>query len=378
MPRALLMIPGPSIIDPLTLLDMAQPTMSHVAAEFDEMHRETQELLKKVFGTQGKVVVIPGSGTAGLELAVRSSVRRGEKVLVLKTGYFGDYLVEGARRIGAEVDVVQSPLGRGFDGGRVEAILDEKEYDVVMLQHVETSVSVANHVGEVARVAKKRGIRVVVDGIASVGGMEMRMDEWGVDVCITGSQKGLAVPPGLALVAYSKDFAPITDNETLYFNITKLLKEMESTRNYYITPAVNMIYALYSSLKRIEREGVENRFRRHRILAQAVQRGVESLGLKLVAEEPYRAHTVTAVYLPEGVEWARFYSEMRSRNVEVAGGLGELRGRVFRIGHMGEVNANDVIATLAAVERSLVKTGYRVELGASVRAAQEILALHDY
>lgn len=301
MPRALLMIPGPSIIDPITLLDMAQPTMSHVATEFDEMHRETQELLKKVFGTQGKVVVIPGSGTAGLELAVRSSVRRGEKVLVLKTGYFGDYLVEGARRIGAEVDVVQSPLGRGFDGGRVEAILDEKEYDVVMLQHVETSVSVANHVGEVARVAKKRGIRVVVDGIVSVGGMEMRMDEWGVDVCITGSQKGLAVPPGLALVAYSKDFAPITDNETLYFNITKLLKEMESTRNYYITPAVNMIYALYSSLKRIEREGVENRFRRHRILAQAVQRGVESLGLKLVAEEPYRAHTVTAVYLPEGV-----------------------------------------------------------------------------
>ncbi|MEM4749100.1 MAG: aminotransferase class V-fold PLP-dependent enzyme, partial [Thermosphaera sp.] len=161
MPRAMLMIPGPSIIDPLTLLDMAQPTMSHVATEFDEMHRETQELPKKVFGTQGKVVVIPGSGTAGLELAVRSSVRRGEKVLVLKTGYFGDYLVEGARRIEAEVDVVQSPLGRGFDGDRVEAILDEKEYDVVMLQHVETSVSVANHVGEVARVAKKRGIRVV-------------------------------------------------------------------------------------------------------------------------------------------------------------------------------------------------------------------------
>ncbi|MEM2025499.1 MAG: alanine--glyoxylate aminotransferase family protein [Desulfurococcaceae archaeon] len=378
MPRHLLMIPGPSITDPQTLLDMAQPTISHVSAEFDEMHKKSQEILTKVFGTQGRVVIIPGSGTAGLELAIRTSIRRGERVLVLKTGYFGDYLVDGARSVGAEVSVVRSPLGKGFRGTDVEQLLERGKYNALMFQHVETSVSVANPVAEISRAAKRSGAKVIVDGVASIGGMEMKMEDWGVDVCVTGSQKGLAVPPGLAIVAYSKEFTPLADNDTLYFNIAKLLKEMETTRNYYVTPAVNMVYALYSSLKRLEQEGIESRYMRHRVLADAVQKGLEAIGLKLVAEEPYRAHTVTAVYLPEGVEWGKFYSEVHARNIEIAGGLGGLRDKIFRVGHMGEVTANDVIATLATIERSLSKLGYKFELGASVREAQKVLLLNNY
>jgi aspartate aminotransferase-like enzyme len=234
-------------------------------------------------------------------------------------------------------------------------------------------VAVANPVDRIARKAKEFGAKVIVDGIASIGGMEMNMDSWGVDVCLTGSQKALAVPPGLAIVAYRGGFTPITDNETLYFNITKLLKEMESTRNYYITPAVNLVYALNSSLKRILAEGLQQRYRRHEALAKAVQKGLEALGLRLVAEEGFRANTVTAAYIPEGIEWSKLYSEMRNRGVEIAGGLGALRGKIFRIGHMGEVSANDVVATLAALERVLAKLGYRVEFGASVRAAQQVL-----
>lgn len=370
------MIPGPSIVDPETLLDMAKPTLSHVSAEFDQIHKDTLTALKKVFGTDGDVVVIPGSGTAAIELAVRTSIKVGEKVLVLKAGYFADYLVDAAKRLGADVTVVQSPTGRGFTSEEVEKLLKEGRYSAVLLQHVETSTSVANHVKDVARKAKEFGAKVVVDGIASIGGMEMKMDEWGVDVCLTGSQKALAVPPGLAIVAYRKGFTPLSENETLYFNISKLMKEMESTRNYYITPAVNMVYALNTSLKKILGEGLEVRYRRHEVLARAVQKGIEALGIKLVAEEPFRAHTVTAAYLPDGVEWAKFYSEMKARGVEIAGGLGELRGKIFRIGHMGEVTANDVIATLASLERSLAKLGYKVELGSAVRAAQEVL--HSY
>ncbi|MCX8208643.1 MAG: alanine--glyoxylate aminotransferase family protein [Sulfolobales archaeon] len=373
MVRFLLMIPGPSLVDPETMLDMAKPTFSHVSADFDAIHRESLDMLKKVFGTGGDIVVIPGSGTAAIELAVRTSVKPGEKVVVLKAGYFADYLADAARRVGASVSVAQSPTGRGFTDEDVEKVLKEGNYSTVLLQHVETSVAVANPVEKIAKKAKEFGAKVVVDGIASIGGMDMKLDEWSVDVCLTGSQKALAVPPGLAIVAYRKGFTPLTDNETTYFNVSKLLKEMESTRNYYITPAVNLVYALHGSLKKILAEGLEARYRRHEVLARAVQKGLEALGLKLVAEEPFRAHTVTAAYIPEGVEWVKLYSEMRARGIEIAGGLGELRGKIFRIGHMGEVAASDVIATLAALERSLAKLGYRVELGSSLRAAQEVM-----
>ncbi len=373
MGRFLLMIPGPSLVDPETMLEMTKPTLSHVSAEFDSIHREALDMLKKVFGTSGDVVVIPGSGTAAIELAVRTSVRPGERVVVLKAGYFADYLADAARRIGAEVSVVDAPVGRGFTEDDVERVISQGGFSTVLLQHVETSVAVANPVDRIARKAKEFGAKVIVDGIASIGGMEISMDSWGVDVCLTGSQKALAVPPGLAVVAYRGGFTPLTDNESLYFNITKLLKEMESTRNYYITPAVNLVYALNSSLKRILAEGLQQRYRRHEALAKAVQRGLEALGLRLVAEEGFRANTVTATYIPEGIEWAKLYSEMHSRGVEIAGGLGPLRGRIFRIGHMGEVTANDVVATLAALERALAKLGYRVEFGASVRAAQQVL-----
>lgn len=376
MGRFLLMIPGPSLADPETMLELAKPTLSHVSADFDAIHRESVEMLKRVFGTEGSVVVIPGSGTAAIELAVRTSVRAGERVAVLKAGFFADYLADAARRVGADVAVIPSPVGRGFTDEDVDRILREGSYSTVLLQHVETSVAVANPVERIARKAKELGAKVVVDGIASIGGMNMKLDEWGVDVCLTGSQKALAVPPGLAIVAYRKEFTPLVENETTYFNITKLLKEMESTRNYYITPAVNLVYSLYASLKRIFTEGLEARFSRHKVLAKAVQKGIEALGLRVVAEEPFRAHTVTAAYIPEGVEWAKLYAEMRARGVEIAGGLGELRGKIFRIGHMGEVTANDVTATLASLERSLAKLGYRVELGSAVKAAQEVL--HSY
>lgn len=378
LPRFLLMVPGPAVVEPETLLDLAKPVLSHVSAEFDRIHGESLSMLKTVFGTRGHVIVFPGSGTAAMELAVRTSVRPGDRVLVLRAGHFGDYLARAAERVGARVRVVSSRIGRGFTAGELESLLEGGGYDVVMMQHVETSTAVANPVEELARAAGRQGARVVVDGVASIGGAEMRMDEWGVDVCLTGSQKALAVPPGLAVVAYREGYEPLADNATLYFNPEKLLAEMETTKNYYITPAVNLVYALHRSLRRAMEEGLEERYRRHRALAEAVQAGLEALGLKLVAEEAFRAPTVTAAYLPQGVEWPALYRELHSRNVEVAGGLGELKGKILRIGHMGEATANDVAATIAALERALLKLGYRVRLGEGVAAAQEKLHQHGY
>ncbi|BAN90988.1 pyridoxal-phosphate-dependent aminotransferase family protein [Aeropyrum camini] len=375
----LLMIPGPTPVDPEVLLSMAKPVISHTSPEFDEIHSETVGMLQKLFRTSGRVFLLPGSGSLGMEFAVRSVAGRGTRALVLKAGFFGGYFERILRSLGASVMVVESPVGRGFGAADVEDALDKAgDVDAVFIQHVETSTSVANPIEEVARAVKKRGARLVVDGIASVGGMDLRLDEWGVDVALTGSQKALSTPPGLAIVAFSSEYSRELEKKEprgIYFDFLSLSREMESTRNYHITPAVNLVFALNASLKRIFREGLENRFERHRALSRAFTSAMEALGLKLVAEEPFRAWTVTAVYLPQGVEWPSFYSEMRKRGVEIAGGLGSLKGRIFRVGHMGEVDANDLVATVAAVERALASLGYReARLGLGLEAAQRELA----
>jgi len=372
------MTPGPTVVDPEILLEIAKPVLNHVSPEFDSIHRETLDMLRKVFGTGGNIILFPGSGTAAMELAVRSAVGSGDRVLVLRAGFFGDYLADAARRVGAHVDVLKVEPGKGFTREVLEERLSRTEYRAVLFQHVETSTSVANPVAELAEVARRYGAITVVDGVASIGGMEMRMDEWGVDVCFTGSQKALSTPPGLAIVAFRKGFEPRRDTSTLFFNIDKLLAEMETTRNYYLTPAVNLVYGLNKSLKKMLSEGLSNRYHRHQVMAEAVQRAMEALGLKLVADKKFRAHTVTAVYIPQGVEWPKLYSEARKRGVELAGGLGELKGKIFRIGHMGETTVNDVIATIAVIERVLVKLGYSLKLGRGLEVAQEALSKYGY
>lgn len=378
--RLLLMTPGPTLVDFEILLAMARPTVNHVSPEFDEVHGEAVKMLKDVFGTRGAVVILPGSGTSAMELALRSVVRPGSRVLVLKAGFFGGYLEKGVKALGGEAATVQAGLGRGFTAAELDRLLEKnRDAAAVALQHVETSTSVANPIRELAKTARSWGVPLVVDGVASVGGMEVRMDDWGVDVCFTGSQKALGVPPGLGLVAYSESYTREVESRgqwSLYFNLPDLLKEMESTRNYYITPAVNLVYALRESLRNILSEGLEERYRRHRIMAEAVRAALEALGVHLVAEEGFRADTVTAAYLPEGVDWPSFYREMRARGVEVAGGLGELKGKIFRIGHMGQVGYPELAATIAALERTLKALGVNVKLGQGLTALQETLARH--
>ncbi len=374
--RIILMTPGPTITDHEILLEIAKPTMSHTSPEFDKIHSEVISGLREVFGTSGEVIVIPGSGTSAMELALRSAVKPGDKVLILRAGFFGDYLASGVEYIGGKPEKYSSSIGKGFTPGDLDRLLEKnKDADAVAFQHVETSTSVANPVKELSRVAKEWGLKVIVDGVASIGGMEMKQDEWGVDVCFTGSQKALGVPPGLGIVAFSKDYSREleTRTNTLYFNIKMLLKEMESTRNYYLTPSVNLIYGLKKSLEIIKNEGLENRFLRHKIMAEAVRNAISYMGLKLVADEEFRADTVTAVYLPENIEWPKLYNGMRSKGIELAGGLGELKGKIFRIGHMGQTSINEIVATIAALERTLLELGYKVRLGQALSKMQETL-----
>lgn len=372
------MTPGPTLVDPETLLAMARQVLNHVSPDFDEIHRETIKGLKEVFGTRGALVVIPGSGTSAMELSLRSVAKPGKRILVLKAGFFGGYFDRGAKMLGLEPVTIEASLGEGFSPETLDRLLEKhRGVEAVAFQHVETSTSVANPLRDLARVARSHGVPVVVDGVASIGGMEIRMDEWGVDIAFTGSQKALGVPPGLGIVAYSESYTKEVEgrgNWSFYFNLPELLKEMESTRNYYITPAVNLVYAMRESLKLIFAEGLEQRYKRHRIMAEATRASLEALGLKLVAREGYRADTVTAAFIPEGISWQDLYNGMRMRGIEPAGGLGELRGKIFRIGHMGQVGYTELAATIAALERTLASLGYKVKLGTGLAALQEVLA----
>ncbi|MEM2004852.1 MAG: alanine--glyoxylate aminotransferase family protein [Zestosphaera sp.] len=379
--RFLMMIPGPTFSEPSTLLSLAKVTRPHTSSEVEAVLKESLEILKRLLNTDGEVIVMPGSGTSAMEFAIDNFVKPGDRVLNLVSGFFGEYLVQATKARGGVSIQVRSKLGQGFRGGEVRELVLREDVKAVTVQHVETSLGVANRIREIGEALKGSDKLFIVDAVASLGGMEIDMREWGIDVCFTGSQKALAVPPGLAIVALSKravDMLESSTNELFFFNGRKWLAMMRSVRNYFSTLPVNMIYALNESLKRISSEGFENRYVRHKVMAESFRQGVEELGLSIVAEKDFRSDTVTAVWLPEGIKLQDLSSEMMNRNVVIAGGLSELAGKMFRVGHMGEVNANDVLSTIAALERSLKKLGYPVKLGSGVGAAQEVLSEYGF
>lgn len=379
--RFLLMIPGPTFSDTSTLLSLAKPTISHVSKEFGGIMNSVVNNLKKLLNTDGEVVVIAGGGTAAMEFSIANFVKPGDKVLNLVSGYFGEYFVKATIYRGGVPIQVRSKIGQGFSGDEIKGIVEKEKIRAVTVQHVETSTGVANHIKTIGESLKETNTLFIVDAVASLGGMKIDMSGWNIDVCFSASQKAIAVPPGLAIIGLSKRAVEIIEknsDELFYFNGRKWLATMRDVKNYYSTLPVNMIYGLNESLKKIVNEGFEQRYKRHQIMAEALRQGIESLGLEIVAEKEYRSDTVTAVWLPNGIKFSDLSNEMMHRNIVIAGGLGELSGKIFRVGHMGSINANDIISTLSALERSLRKLGYHVEFGTSIKTAQEVLNNFDY
>jgi alanine-glyoxylate transaminase/serine-glyoxylate transaminase/serine-pyruvate transaminase len=372
--RFLLMIPGPTFTEQSVLLSLARVTRSHVSREFEDVLRESLDALKKILNTDGEVIVMPGSGTSAMEFSIANFVDQGSKVLNLISGYFGEYFVQATKARGGVPVEVRCRPGLGFRGKGIRELVEREGAKVLTVQHVETSTGVANYIKEIGEEIKNTETIYVVDAVASLGGMEINMREWGIDVVFTGSQKALAVPPGLAIIGLSKRAVELIEEkkrELFFFDGRRWLAMMRNVRNYFSTMPVNMIYALNESLKRVLSEGLENRYLRHKVVAEAIRGGLEALGLNIVADKEFRSDTVTAVWLPENVKFQDLSNEMMRRNVVIAGGLGELTGKIFRIGHMGVVNPNDAISTIAALERSLSKLGYPVKLGSGVEASQQ-------
>ncbi|MEM3730493.1 MAG: alanine--glyoxylate aminotransferase family protein [Candidatus Bathyarchaeia archaeon] len=380
--RKLVMIPGPTNVDPTVLRALSKPTMSHTDQDFVKIFKEALNDLKKVFMTQGEVFVIAGSGTLALEMAIANLIEPGDKILNVVAGYFGEYFFKISRAHGASPKILEVPWGKPIRPENVKAALKEDDYKAVTVTHVETSTGVANPIREIGEVVKEYSDAFyVVDTVCSLGGMDIKVDEWGIDVCVSGSQKCIGVPPGLALLSVSNDVIKFLENrkspvDFWYGDFKNWLPVMRDPSQYFATPPVNMIYALHKALKNILKEGLENRFRRHHIIAEAFRASMEALNLKLVAEKGYAADTVTAVYYPNGIDDVAFRNEMRSRGVVVASMLGPLKGKGFRVGHMGNINQNDIISTIGAIEATLRHLGYKFDYGAGLKAAEEkILSL---
>lgn len=383
--RDLLMIPGPIEFDPAVLRAMAAPTLSHVSPEFVEIFGQVLGDVRKVFlSDDGQPFVVAGSGTFALELAIANLVEPGDAVLVVNTGVFSSRFGKAAELHGAEVTHVGAEVGDAPSPDEVEAALRQRDYKLVTITQVDTSTGVLIDVPGIARLAARYGALSVVDGVCATAGEEFRQSAWGVDACVTASQKALGVPPGLAvavfgpkaLAAFEKRRSPVRSYYADFGEWLPIMRAYEERRPaYFGTPPVNMIYGLRESLRQILAEGMEARFARHRRIAASFQAAMRALGLRMVpVREELVAHTLSAVYYPQGVD-ATLPAKIKAQGVVVATGLHPaIRSAYFRIGHMGTVTPGDILVTVGAVERALLGSGYRFEPGVGLAAAQKALS----
>jgi alanine-glyoxylate transaminase/serine-glyoxylate transaminase/serine-pyruvate transaminase len=380
--RTLLMIPGPIEFEPAVLAALGAPTTSHVAPDFIDAFGQALERMREVFlCPDGQPFVVAGSGTLAMDLAGANLIEPGDRALVVNTGYFGDRYGALLERYGAEVTHLAAPVGGRPSLEEVERALKENSFKLMTVTHVDTSTGVITDVKGLAELARQNDVLIIVDGVCSVAGEELRMTEWGVDVALTASQKAISVPPGLALLvagprameAFRGRKSPVANYYADWSNWLPIMEAYEARRpSYFGTPAVNLIWALNVSLGQILNEGMEARFARHRALGRACRAAIRALGLGQVPTElAFAANTMTAPLYPEGVAATDLLPRIKAAGAVVAGGLHpEIRTKYFRIGHMGPTNLGDVLATMGAVEAGLAGCGYAFEPGMGVAAAQ--------
>jgi aspartate aminotransferase-like enzyme len=367
--------PGPTMVPQEVLMAEAAPMIHHRTPQFSRLLRETTEWMKELFGTGQEVFTICGSGTAAMEAAIANTCSPGDAVVCVVGGKFGERWVELCEAYGCGVKAVENEWGSSPRVDQVRAALDETpQARVLCVTHSETSTGALADVEALAALTRERDTLLLVDGITSVGVHPVRMDEWGVDVLVSGSQKGLMMPPGLAFIAASPRAWQVIESCTsprYYLDMRAMQKSLQKDTTPYTAP-VSLVRALHEALRMIREEGLENLYARHERLAQAARAAAGALGLKLVAENPVNG--VTAVRAPEGIDTNKMTKLTRDTyGVTIAGGQGHLKGKIFRIGHMGYVAPEDLLVAISAVERALMELGHKFEFGAGVAAAHKAL-----
>ncbi len=384
--RHFLQIPGPTNTPDRILRAMARPVIDHRGPEFARLTLGLLEDLKRVFKTeQGRIVLYPGSGTGAWEAALVNTLSPGDRVLTFETGHFAMLWAEMARAFGLEVETIPLEWGQGIPAAvacETLAADTRHTYKAVLAVHNETSTGVTSDI-RALRAALDRARHpalLLVDTVSSLASIDFRMDEWGVDVAVTGSQKGLMLPPGLALVAVGPRAVAASQragSRRAFYDWRPVLEQ--NARGFFpYTPATNLLYGLREALDMLFEEGLEQVFARHARLADAVRAGVRAWGLELLCQNPAEySSTLTAVRMPPGYDSDRLLALILERhNLSLGVGLSKIKGKVFRIGHLGHLGELEVLATLAGVEMGLRGLGIDVPLGAGVRAAQERFLAH--
>lgn len=372
--ETLTMIPGPTPVHGRVLDALARPTTSHVAPSFVERFREALSGFRSLCRSEkGQPFVVAGGGTLAMEIALVNVVAPGEKLLVVSHGYFGDRFGDLAAAFGIEADVLRAEWGQAIPPAEVESRLERGGYAAVTVTHVDTSTGTRAAAAEVATLLRGRPELFLLDGVCATGGVDERFDEWGVDVLLTGPQKAIGAPPGLALCLFSERAMARRKARAsvpaYYADALRWLPVMEDPGKYFSTPCVNEIVALAEALRIAHAEGLDARFARHARIARAVRAGLAALGLELFTDASCRADTLSVVLLPAGVADADFRREVAARGVVVAGGLGPIAGKAFRLGHMGNVGPAEVATTLTAIEGALAALGLSVPPGTALAAA---------
>lgn len=381
-----LFVPGPTNVPDRVLRAMARPQEDHRSSAFPNLTRGLLEDLKPVFGTtQGQPFIFPASGTGGWEAALVNTRTPADRVLAVRNGHFSHLFIDAARKLGLLVEVIEVPWGEGVPADAVAAALEaDRDHDItgVLVVHNETATGVTSDIAAVRRAIDAAGhpAMLYVDGVSSIASIDFRMDDWGVDVAITGSQKGLMLPAGLGIVCASpRALAAVADAgcSRAFFDFRPMLAQNPAGYFPY-TPALSLLFGLRASLDLLAEEGLPKVFARHQRLGAGVRAAVAAWGLPTCARRPGLAsNTVTAVMVPDGVDGNRVVDvAFRRYNLSLGAGLGEMAGRLFRIGHMGDLNDLMVLGALAGVEMTLADCDIAVALGSGVTAAAAFFRSH--
>jgi len=378
MKDELLLIPGPTMLSTKVLNSLSQPQKSHGDPDFVKTYLEALELTKYLFQTkEGFPYILTGSGTLMMESVVASLIEPNDKVLVIDTGHFGERFGIIANIHGAKVDIIKPEFGRAPNLKEIDKKLSYNDYKAIFVTHVDTATSVINSIKDIAAIAKNHGVLSVVDSVCGVGGVELRFDEWGLDIALTGSQKAIAAPPGLSLAVVSKKGLDKMTNrkvpiQSYYMDLLRWKKIMENPSLYLATPAVNLIIALKEALVELKEEGLEMRWLRHKIIAEAIRASIDALEFKLVAEVDHRADTLTAFYVKDK-RAGELHAKLKGKfNIQLAKGLYAYKDLMLRIGHFGNISVNDVIVFTAGLEVASNDLGLTNKKGAINEALNQL------
>lgn len=376
--NSLLMIPGPVPVAPGILRAMSKPMINHRSKEFGAIYTESRQILAELFATKNDIFIISGSGTCAMEAAVGNVIGDKDTLVTIENGKFGERFREIGERYGIVKPVkFDWTKGESIELDRVESALAEG-VKAVALVHNDTSVGIKNPAKEVGELAKKYGALFIMDGVTTIGGDEVLVDKWGVDIAVVGSQKCIGAPPGLSALSVSeKAWASLVKKPPYYMDLKAYRKSAnrEIAETPY-TPAIPLFFALHEALRIVREEGLDNRIKRHAGFAEAIRAAAGAMNVELfprLNKYSRYSNTVTAMKIPPGIDDKKLRSGIKELGVQVSGGQGPLEGKIFRIGSMGNISKLDILSTIQALELVLHKCGVVKKIGQGIEAASNIL-----